>query len=504
ATTFAAQPGTDGSYGTFAIDAAGAWTYVASSAHNEFVAGTTYTDTFTVVASDGTHTSVTVNILGSDDLAVLSSATSNLTETDAVLSTGGTLTLSDPDGATTFAAQPGTDGSYGTFAIDAAGAWTYVASSAHNEFVAGTTYTDTFTVAASDGTHTSVTVNILGSDDLAVLSSATSNLTETDAVLSTGGTLTLSDPDGATTFAAQPGTDGSYGTFAIDAAGAWTYVASSAHNEFVAGTTYTDTFTVAASDGTHTSVTVNILGSDDLAVLSSATSNLTETDAVLSTGGTLTLSDPDGATTFAAQPGTDGSYGTFAIDAAGAWTYVASSAHNEFVAGTTYTDTFTVAASDGTHTSVTVNILGSDDLAVLSSATSNLTETDAALSTGGTLTLSDPDGATTFAAQPGTDGSYGTFAIDAAGAWTYVASSAHNEFVAGTTYTDTFTVAASDGTHTSVTVNILGSDDLAVLSSATSNLTETDAVLSTGGTLTLSDPDGATTFAAQPGTDGSY
>ena len=199
-------------------------------------------------------------------------------------------------------AQPGTDGSYGTFAIDAAGAWTYTASSAHNEFVAGTTYTDTFTVAASDGTHTSVTVNILGSDDVAVLSSATSNLTETDAVLSTGGTLTLSDPDGATTFVAQPGTDGSYGTFAIDAAGAWTYTASSAHNEFVAGTTYTDTFTVAASDGTHTSVTVNILGSDDVAVLSSATSNLTETDAVLSTGGTLTLSDPDGATTFVAQP----------------------------------------------------------------------------------------------------------------------------------------------------------------------------------------------------------
>ena len=76
-----------------------------------------------------------------------------------------------------------------------------------------------------------------------------------------------------------------------------------------------------------------------------------------STGGTLTLSDPDGATTFVAQPGTDGSYGTFAIDAAGAWTYTASSATTS-CPGTTYTDTFTVAASDGTHTSVTVNILG--------------------------------------------------------------------------------------------------------------------------------------------------
>ena len=49
-------------------------------------------------------------------------------------------------------------------------------------------------------------------------------------------------------------------------------------------------------------------------------------------------------------------------------------------------------------------------------------------------------------AQAGTAGSYGTFAIDSAGAWTYTASSAHNEFVAGTTYTDIFPVASADGT----------------------------------------------------------
>ena len=66
-------------------------------------------------------------------------------------------------------------------------------------------------------------------------------------------------------------------------------------------------------------------------------------------------------------------------------------------------------------------------------------------------------------AQAGTAGSYGTFAIDAAGAWTYTASSAHNEFAAGTTYTDTFAVASADGTTTSVTINILGTNDAAVL-----------------------------------------
>ena len=67
-------------------------------------------------------------------------------------------------------------------------------------------------------------------------------------------------------------------------------------------------------------------------------------------------------------------------------------------------------------------------------------------------------------AQAATAGSYGTFAIDAAGAWTYTASSAHNEFVAGATYTDTFSVASADGTLSSVTINILGTNDAAVLS----------------------------------------
>ena len=57
-------------------------------------------------------------------------------------------------------------------------------------------------------------------------------------------------------------------------------------------------------------------------------------------------------------------------------------------------------------------------------------------------------------AQAATVGSYGTFAISSAGAWTYTASSAHNEFAAGTTYTDTFQVASADGTLTSVTINI--------------------------------------------------
>ena len=109
-----------GTYGSLALAANGAWTYTASSAHNEFVAGTTYSDVFDVVSADGTHTSVTIHILGTNDAAVLSAATANLTETNlaADISTSGTLTISDVDSPATFVAQPGTTGTYGTFAID--------------------------------------------------------------------------------------------------------------------------------------------------------------------------------------------------------------------------------------------------------------------------------------------------------------------------------------------------------------------------------------------------
>ena len=125
---------------------------------------------------------------------------------------------------------------------------------------------------------------------------------------------------------------------------------------------------MAAADGTLTSVTIHILGTNDAALLSAATANLTETNlaADISTAGTLTISDVDSPATFVAQAATAGTYGTFAIDAAGAWTYTASSAHNEFAAGTTYTDNFSVAAADGTLTSVTIHILGTNDAAVSS------------------------------------------------------------------------------------------------------------------------------------------
>ncbi|UUZ49629.1 VCBS domain-containing protein [Massilia sp. B-10] len=158
---------------------------------------------FTVTSADGTTSTITVNILGTNDAAIISTATANLTETDAVLTASGNLTITDADSAATFVGGTIVLSTYGSIVIDANGAWNYTASSAHPEFVVlSTNYSDVFTVTSADGTSSTITVNIVGTNDAAVISTATANLTETDAVLTTSGNLTITDADSAATFVA--------------------------------------------------------------------------------------------------------------------------------------------------------------------------------------------------------------------------------------------------------------------------------------------------------------
>ena len=152
------------------------------------------------------------------------------------------------------------------------------------------------------------------------------------------------------------------------AGGGWTYTASSAHDEFVAGTTYTDTFNVASADGTTTSVTINILGTNDAAVLSQRYPQ-PDRDQCGRRYQLIRHADHQRRRQPADLRRADRRPAATArsrSQAGGGWTYTASSAHDEFVAGTTYTDTFNVASADGTATCVTINILGTNDAAVLS------------------------------------------------------------------------------------------------------------------------------------------
>ncbi|MET4799716.1 VCBS repeat-containing protein [Bradyrhizobium sp. LB11.1] len=487
----------DHGYGTFTMTAGGVWTYNldnSNSAVQALNAGGTLTDTFTVTTVDGTAQLVTITVNGANDAAVLSTDTVGLTETDSVLSTGGTLTIHDVDNPETFVAQAGTVGHYGTFTVAQNGAWTYVASSAHDEFVAGQTYTDVFSVVSSDGTASSVTVSILGSSDAASISGTTiGSVTEAggfnNAVPGTpsvSGTLTDTDVDNpANTFTAvatQTVSLGGFGTYTVTSAGAWTYTLDNSNAAVQAlnpGGTLTDTFTVTTVDGTPQVVTITINGADDAAVISAVTRNLAETNVPLSTGGTLTIQDPDSPQSFVAQAGTAGQYGTFTLAADGTWSYVASSAHDEFVGGQTYTDVFSVASSDGTTSSVTINILGTDDPATMSGTTTGSVIEAGGVANAvpgtptatGSLTLFDPDtSSVTFvavAAQTASTGGYGTYTVSSAGVWRYTLDNNNSTvqgLVAGATMTDTFSVRGSDGSAQVVTITITGANDAPVLS----------------------------------------
>ncbi|RYY04220.1 MAG: retention module-containing protein [Gammaproteobacteria bacterium] len=512
---FVAQSNAAGSngYGKFNLGTDGVWTYTMNTAHNEFVGGQTYTDSLTVSSADGTTSVITVTINGTNDAAVITPAVANLIETNAILTTGGTLAISDVDSPATFLAQNNVAGSngYGHFTLDTGGVWSYTTDTAHNEFAAGTTYTDSLTVTSADGTTSTITVNIAGTNDAAVITgTSTASLTETNAIQSTGGTLIVNDVDSPATFVAQTNVAGSngYGKFTLGGDGVWTYTMNTAHDEFVAGQTYTDSLSVSSADGTTSTITVSILGTNDAAVITPAVANLTETNAILSTGGTLAISDVDSSATFVAQTNVAGNngYGHFTLGTDGVWTYTTDPAHNEFAAGTTYTDSLTVTSADGTTSTITINIAGTNDAAVISgTSTAGLTETNAIQSTGGTLTVTDVDSPAVFIAQTNAAGSngYGKFTLGANGVWTYTMNTAHDEFVAGQTYTDSLTVSSADGTTSTITVSILGTNDAAVITPPVASLTETNAILSTGGTVVISDVDSAVTFVAQSNVAGS-
>ncbi|MCL9689162.1 VCBS domain-containing protein [Legionella sp. EUR-108] len=222
-------------------------------------------------------------MVGTNDAAVIGGTSSGAVVeaggvNNAVVGTptaSGTLTDTDVDNAAnTFTAVSTATSSvngYGTYTMTSGGVWTYTlnnSNAAVQALNAGNTLTDSFTVSTIDGTTKVVTLVINGTNDAAVITPVTVNLTETNAILTTGGTLSITDVDNPATFVAQTNVAGSngYGHFTVGSNGAWTYTTDTAHNEFVAGTTYTDTLTVTSADGTTSTITVKILGTNDAPV----------------------------------------------------------------------------------------------------------------------------------------------------------------------------------------------------------------------------------------------
>ncbi len=480
-------------HGTVTLNPDGTLTYTPNPDYNG-------PDSIAYTISDGqggtANTSVSVTVNPVNDLALIGGQDNDTVTEDTTLTTSGTLTVADPDAGQSAFQPQSASGTYGTFAINAAGAWTYTLNNndpAVQALASGDAVTETFTVASVDGTSSSVTITVNGTNES--FSGDTTGSVQEDTTLAANGTLVAS---GGATFVAGT-TAGTYGSLTLDAGGNWTYALNNAAAN-VQGLTSVDTlsevFTVSLNDGTTGNLVVTVLGLDDMAIIAGEDTGSVTEDATLSTGGTLTISDVDsGEASFVGQPSTAGAYGTFTLNAAGAWTYTLNNsdpAVQALGAGQTLTETFTVASVDGTSSSVTVTVNGTNDAAVISSGTGSATE-DATLSTGGTLTISDVDsGQASFTAQPSTAGAYGTFSLDASGNWTYTlnnANAAVQALGAGQTLTETFTVSSVDGTASSVTVTINGTNDAPVANADTLATTEDTPVTYAAADLLGNDTD---------------
>ncbi|WP_207238882.1 MULTISPECIES: VCBS domain-containing protein, partial [unclassified Pseudomonas] len=546
-----------GSYGSIAVDSTGQWTYTlangsdgVASAVQSLQVGETHNEVFSVQVSDGLGgvdtQQVTVTVTGSNDAPVLSFASGNdagNVQEDTTLSVSGQFSSSDIDHAATatWSIAGSNTGTYGSIAVDSTGQWTYTlangsdgVASAVQSLQAGETHNEVFSVQVSDGLGgvdtQQVTVTVTGSNDAPVLSFASGNdvgAVQEDSTLSVSGQFSSSDIDHAATatWSINGSATGTYGSIAVDSTGQWTYTLANgsdgvagAVQSLQAGESHNEVFTIQVSDGLGgvdtQQVTVTVTGSNDAPVLSFASGNelgAVQEDTTLSVSGQFSSSDIDhnATATWSINGSATGTYGSIAVDSTGQWTYTlangsdgVASAVQSLKAGESHDEVFSVQVSDGLGgvdtQLVTVTVTGSNDAAVLSSASVTLTETNAPLTTGGSLTISDIDSPESFQAQSGTAGANGAFAIDAAGNWSYTANSAFDALNVGDSLTDTFAVLSADGTETSVSVTINGTNDAPVTdlnggspgNDATAAFTEQTSVL-IAPSATITDVDSA-------------
>ena len=271
----------------------GNWSYSSVSAHNDLSAGAHAVDTFTIHAADGTAASLSFDITGTNDAALISgNTTGNATEAGG-LNNGiagsnatGTLSATDVDGSSAFQAVTAGTAAHGTYSITETGSWTYNLNntdSAVQSLNAGVPLSDSFTAHTADNTAQIVSITINGANDSATFSGTLSgnvyedlgtlNATTNAANLSASyanGTATVSDVDsGQSIFNAVTGQNllGTYGAFTFNnASGAWTYQLDNADpdtNALKTGGTGHDYLTLTSVDGTTTRVDVAVTGHTD-------------------------------------------------------------------------------------------------------------------------------------------------------------------------------------------------------------------------------------------------
>ncbi|SFC57778.1 type I secretion C-terminal target domain (VC_A0849 subclass) [Pseudomonas citronellolis] len=469
----------------FILQSDGSWTFDGKDpAYQHLANDETQVISIPVIVTDDqgatSSSTLTLTITGTND-APVAQAGSATTGENTVLN-GQVPAASDVDG-TIAGYQLTTDvgTGNGTLTFNPNGGYSFDPGQDFDSLPAGVSRDVTFTYQAKDDSGAlsapqTITITVTGTND-APVAQAGSATTGENTVLN-GQVPVASDVDGTITgyqLASDVGTGN--GTLTFHGDGSYTFDPGQDFDSLPAGVSRDVTFTYQAKDDSGAlsdpqTITITVTGTNDAAIITGAQVSINETNAPISTGGQLTVTDVDSPATFIEQTNVAGQYGHFNLAADGTWSYTADSAYNQLSVGQSLTDTFTVTSADGTTSSVSVTIDGTNDAAVITGAQASINETNDPITTGGQLTITDVDSPATFVEQTNVAGQYGHFTLAADGTWSYTADSAYNELKLNETLTDTFTVQSADGTQSSVTVNIVGSNDAPVAQAASASAVE--------------------------------
>jgi VCBS repeat-containing protein len=315
-----------------------------------------------------------------------------------LLEVGGKLSITDRDpGQAAFIANT-IWGDYGSLIIDMDGNWNYAAHNDHTviqNLADGETLTDSLTVSSINNATYTIVITIIGIDEVitpptytnspAVISGVNAGSViedvdpDNDNLLEVGAKLNITDSDAGEAAFIANSINGSYGSLTINTAGNWNYAANNNQaviQNLASGATLTERLTVSSVDGTTHTVTITIMGADEVtnankpAVISGTnTGSVTEdvdpdNDNLLEVGAKLNITDSDvGEAAFVANT-INGNYGNLVIDTAGNWNYAADNNQaviQNLAGGATLTDSLTVSSVDGTTYTVTITIIGADE-----------------------------------------------------------------------------------------------------------------------------------------------
>ncbi|MCB5162718.1 retention module-containing protein, partial [Marinomonas algarum] len=477
----------------------------------------TNVDSAAIPASEQTQrTSPTESIPAVAGTVVINSITNdnviNSAEASGTITVSGTATGGDVSEGDTV--QLVVDDTTYTTTVGADGSWT--ADVAGSDLTVGTNVTATITssndlgntvTSTGDTTYTVdlladagvVTVDAITSDDIINATEAAQTITVTGTAA--GGDISENDvvtmTINETVYTTTVGTDG---TWSVDVAGS-DLAADTAFDAVVASSDVAGNTVVTTGSSIHVvnQAPTATAATGSVTEDASITGSISAQDVDLPAGASLTFS-----TTSTAAGLTLNADGSYSFDAS---SYDSLEVGEKQVIDVPVTVTDDQGATASTTLTVTIN--GTNDAAEIKGDTSaSGTETDAALTLGGTLTAKDVDNTDNVFTANTIEGTNGTFSIDANGAWTFVANSAFNELNVGDSKVESFNVTSADGTVQAVTVTINGTNDAAEIKGDTSaSGTETDAALTLGGTLTAKDVDNTdNVFTANTieGTNGTF